>query len=83
MATKAQVEKVLIEKYGRENLRACVHQYRGEGGRVRSMTLYYHPAGNPLGERGGNHGGSYKPEERRGWYFTPATAEDMPKPVMV
>jgi hypothetical protein len=84
MTTKARVEETLIGMYGHENLAISIHEYYNDRCKKHmKMTLYYTKRGNPLGEHGGNHVGSYKPETKEGWYFVYDGEDNLPKTVMV
>ncbi len=84
MTSKAAVEKTLIAMYGIENLTVRTHQYYDDRCKKHlNMSLYYTKSGNPLGEHGGNHVGSWKPQTREGWYFAYDGEQNLPKAVHI
>ena len=82
MTTKARVERLLIEKYGRDELSVCRDEYWDEDkGRTVPMYLYY--TKQPQNNHGCTHVGTWKSGTRTGVYFNFGDGEIFPEAMVI
>jgi hypothetical protein len=79
--TQAILEKILIEKYGIDNIEKSIfHEGRDEYNHGTKLTCYY--TVKPINEFT-SHAGTYNHATRNGWWFDYSNPEGLGKPIHI